>query len=105
MQDVIQEFGHDVAALVYWLTDPKEGNRQTRNLISAWRLASAPMAAKLIKFADILDNAHSIREHDRGFFTVWASEKRAILTRMLEVEGSGLTEHRLFKEAWSAVVL
>ena len=34
--------------------------------MSSWRLARAPMQAKLIKFADIIDNATSIREHDRG---------------------------------------
>ena len=70
--------------------------------MSSWRLARAPMPAKFIKFADIIDNAHSIREYDRQFFKVWAAEKRTILTRMLEVEGSKLSTYALFKRAWAA---
>jgi hypothetical protein len=62
----------------------------------------APLPAKLIKFADIIDNARSIGEHDRQFFKVWAAEKIAILTRMLEVVSSSLSEHALFKRAWSS---
>lgn len=63
------------------------------------------MAAKFIKFADIIDNSASVQEHDRGFFHRWASEKREILMRMLEVEGGSLTEHPLFNRAWKAVQL
>ena len=102
IQDIIVEFGADVAELVYWLTDAEEGNRERRTLMSSWRLARAPMQAKLIKFADIIDNATSIREHDRQFFKVWAAEKLTILTRMLEVEGGTLSNHALFKRAWAA---
>ena len=105
MQDIIREFGADVGELVYWLTDAEEGNRESRTLMSSWRLARAPMQAKLIKFADIIDNATSIREHDRGFFRLWAAEKVEILKRMLEVEGSGLSEHALFKRAWAATTV
>ena len=100
MKEVIEEFGADIAELVYWLTDAEHGNREARNLISSWRLARAPMQAKIIKFADIIDNAISISEHDPGFFKIWAAEKRAILTRMLEFEGSSLYEHNLFQQAW-----
>src|SRR5215207_7242132 len=56
MQEIIEEFGADIAELVYWLTDAEHGNREARNLMSSWRLARAPMQAKIIKFADIIDN-------------------------------------------------
>ena len=62
-------------------------------LMSAWRLSRAPFQAKLMKFADIIDNCASIRAHDPNFFKVVASEKKLILTRMLEIEGSGLADH------------
>jgi hypothetical protein len=58
--------------------------------------------AKLIKFADVIDNATSIREHDRQFFKVWAAEKLTILRRMLEAEGGSLSNYTLFKRAWAA---
>jgi (p)ppGpp synthase/HD superfamily hydrolase len=103
MQEVVQVFGRDISELVYWLTDIEEGNRTTRSLMSSWRLSRAPMAANYIKFADIIDNATTIQEHDRGFFRQWATEKREILMRMLEVEGGSLTEHPLFNRAWKAV--
>ena len=102
MQDIIREFGIDIAELVYWLTDAEKGNRESRNVMSAWRLSRAPMLAKLIKFADVIDNTNSIREHDPGYFPKYAEEKRVILTRMLEVEGSDLTKHALFNRAWKA---
>lgn len=102
MQEIVGEFGTDVAELVYWLTDAEKGNRETRTLMSAWRLSRAPIQAKLIKFADIIDNCTSIRAHDPNFFKVFAAEKALILTRMLEVEGSGLANHVLFKQAWNA---
>jgi (p)ppGpp synthase/HD superfamily hydrolase len=102
MQEIVAEFGTDVAELVYWLTDAEKGNRESRTLMSAWRLSRAPLQAKLIKFADIIDNCASIRAHDPNFFKVFAAEKELILTCMLEVEGSGLADHGLLKQAWSA---
>ena len=103
MQEIVADFGADVAELVYWLTDADKGNRDCRTLMSSWRLSRAPLAAKLVKFADIIDNCASIRAHDPNFFKVFAAEKELILTRMLEVEGSGLADHLLFKQAWNAV--
>ena len=102
MQDIIREFGTDVAELVYWLTDSEKGNRESRTLMSSWRLARAPIQAKLIAFADIIDNTTSIRGHDPAFFKVFAAEKTVVLTRMLEVEGSTLADHALFTRAWAS---
>ena len=73
--------------------------------MSSWRLARAPLPAKLVKFADIIDNATSMREHDPNFFRHWAAEKVEILMRMLEAEGGSLSSHALFTRAWSAVQL
>ena len=62
MQEIVAEFGTDVAELVYWLTDTEKGNRETRTLMSAWRLSRAPLQAKVIKFAR---HHRQLREHPR----------------------------------------
>jgi (p)ppGpp synthase/HD superfamily hydrolase len=62
--ELIREFGEDVAELVYWLTDPEDSEGPEKELLSAWLLSRAPMEAKRIKLADIIDNAEAIRRHD-----------------------------------------
>ena len=100
--DIVRAFGADVAELVFWLTDPDDSDEFV--LVSVWRLSRAPMQAKLIKFADIIDNAARKRQHaPPAAFKVWADEKALILTRMLEVERDDLSDHPLFKGAWSAL--
>ena len=86
IQELIAEFGDPIAELVYWLTDAEKGNRDSRKLMSAWRLARAPWDAKLIKLADITDNAGSITDHDPNFGPVYIAEKHVILERMAAIE-------------------
>jgi guanosine-3',5'-bis(diphosphate) 3'-pyrophosphohydrolase len=38
IQELYEEFGEEVAELVYWLTDAEKGKRRMRKLMSAWRL-------------------------------------------------------------------
>jgi guanosine-3',5'-bis(diphosphate) 3'-pyrophosphohydrolase len=85
LQEVRERFGDTVAELVFWLTDyqkPKDGNRDTRTLMSAWRLARAPKYAQIIKLADISDNTASIARHDPEFAKVYLKEKARLLGLM-----------------------
>jgi hypothetical protein len=61
----IQDFGEEIAELVYWLTDAEQGGRRMRKMMSAWRLGSAPWEAKMIKLAELIDNTKEICRWDR----------------------------------------
>jgi (p)ppGpp synthase/HD superfamily hydrolase len=102
LQDMVAEFGAEVAELVYWLSDLEKGTRQTRKRMSAWRLSRAPLEAKLIKLADLADNTPSIIQHDPDFAKVYLAEKELILSEMVRVEGDKITGLQLFKIASSA---
>jgi hypothetical protein len=68
--------------LVLNLTDasrPQDGNRKARKAIDRERLAHAPVSAKTIKLADLIDNASSIVEHDKNFARIYLAEKEALL--------------------------
>jgi (p)ppGpp synthase/HD superfamily hydrolase len=66
IQELYEEFGEEVAELVYWLTDAEKGKRQMRKLMSAWRLGRAPWDAKIIKLADLIDNTEDICRRPRA---------------------------------------
>jgi (p)ppGpp synthase/HD superfamily hydrolase len=86
--EILERFGDTVGMLVLNLTDasrPQDGNRKARKAIDRERLAHAPVAAKTIKLADLIDNASSIVEHDKDFARVYLAEKEALL----EVLGDG----------------
>jgi (p)ppGpp synthase/HD superfamily hydrolase len=76
-------FGDEVAELVWWLTDLNEpnalSNRDTRALMTCWRLARAPAEAQLIKLADVMDNTSSIARLDPQFAGVYLREKQRLL--------------------------
>ena len=101
--ELIREFGEDVAELVYWLTDPDESEDDVKHLLSAWRLARAPREAKIIKLADIADNADAILAHDPQRWPGFRAEKSAILDGMLRIEGSAFDAVPLFVRARAAL--
>jgi len=85
---LFDEFGADVAALVFWLTDQSkatDGNRKQRKKIDREHIAIAPPEAKTIKLADLISNTKSIVEHDIEFAAVYLEEKKLLL----EVLGDG----------------
>lgn len=98
-EELIETFGPEVSELVYWLTDAQDESKETRALLSAWRLARAPLEAKLIKLADMIDNTQDIAEHDREFARAFAAEKKIIVAKMTEAEGSQLSELPLYRHA------
>ena len=72
-----EQFGKQVAALVYQLTDisrPGDGNRAYRKALDRAHLAQASNEAKTIKLADIIDNTRDICKHDEKFARVYVTE-------------------------------
>lgn len=91
-EQIADVFGEDVASLVDWLSDkskPEDGNRATRKAMDRERLSRAPVRAKVIKIADIIDNSQSITKHDPDFAVVYMREKELLL----EVLGPDVMEH------------
>ncbi len=76
VQDIKDVFGEPVSLYVKDLTDcpPGYGNRAQRKIANDQRLAVCGDAVKIIKCADILDNMHSILEHDPKFAKVFMKE-------------------------------
>lgn len=85
IDEIRDEFGHDVADLVAWLTDVSQttdGNRKARKAIDRAHTAKAPPRAKTIKLADLIDNSRSIVERDPKFALVYLEEKRLLLPHL-----------------------
>jgi (p)ppGpp synthase/HD superfamily hydrolase len=101
--ELIREFGEDIAELVYWLTDPEDSEGSAKQLLSAWLLARAPIEAKLIKLADIADNADAIRHNDPARWPRFREGKGRILDRMAAFEGKGFEQLALFLQARAAL--
>jgi len=87
-EDVLANFGKEVADLVYELTDQftteayPDNNRAQRKVWEADRLARVSIEAKLIKLCDMIDNTSTIVEHDPGFAKVYLGEKLALYSAM-----------------------
>jgi len=103
LSELIRAFGEDVAELVYWLTDPEGTEGAEKELLSAWLLSRAPIEAKLVKLADIIDNTSAIRSHDRARWPEFRAGKSRILERMAAVEGKEFEQLALFAEARAAL--
>jgi (p)ppGpp synthase/HD superfamily hydrolase len=101
--ELIREFGEGVAELVYWLTDPEDSEGDEKDLISTWLLGRAPVEAKVIKLADIIDNADAIRVHDPARWPTFRKGKSSILDRMARIEDGSIAQLPLFTEAKRAL--
>lgn len=94
-------FGKEVLDAVVMLTDvskPSDGNRAVRKAIDKEHLSKASDMAKLVKIADLYDNAHSIPE-DHPFFSVFAEEAKAIL-EVIDLPGVDSSDYNWL--LWSA---
>ena len=88
LEDVLREFGPEVAGLVRWLTDvsqPSDGNRAVRKAIDRRHIEAAPSEAKTIKLADLINETESIARH----FTSFAEFNIAEKFKLLEVLRDG----------------
>lgn len=85
------EFGGAVTRFVLEATDvyTKEAypalNRAERKRCETARLYDIQPLTRLLKLADIVDNARSIRQHDAGFAPVYCAEMEALLRGPLAI--------------------
>jgi (p)ppGpp synthase/HD superfamily hydrolase len=84
LNEINHHFGDDVMQLVFWLTQASvlchfKGNRAARKKFDNDVFRGAPERAKLIKFADLIDNTSSIVQHDPEFAKVYLQEKKTLL--------------------------
>lgn len=99
LEEIAQTFGAEIGEIVFWLTDADGEEEPFQNMVSAWRLSRAPLEAKLIKLADLIDNTCTIRAHDPPYAETYLGKKALILTHMARVEGDALTRLPLYTEA------
>ncbi len=81
---LFDEFGVTVADGVMLLTDTEVGNRATRKMAAANRIARAPWYVQNVKLADILSNTISIVQHDPKFSVIYLNEVEYLLSKMCE---------------------
>lgn len=84
-EDLIKEFGEDIADLVDDLSDiskPEDGNRATRKAIDREHTAMASARAQSIKCADLVHNTLDIVSQDKNFAVVYLKEKEEMLKVM-----------------------
>lgn len=59
-----------------------ELNRAKRKQLEAERLGKVNPKSQSVKYADLIDNTHSIAEHDKNFAKTYLEEKRVIIGLM-----------------------
>lgn len=84
--EIYNLFGTEVAKFVYWLTDEKRGNKAMQRQISAWRVSRAPLEAKYIKLADIIDNTRNIVANNPDAAPEYLVEKKQAMWAMADEE-------------------
>lgn len=100
LDEILTEFGADVAELVEMLTDvsrPEDGNRATRKALDLAHTAKASPRAKTVKLADMISNAKDIGQHDPHFSRVYFVEKERLLAVLQEGHPT------LYERAWELV--
>ena len=84
-EDLVVQFGEEVAGLVVEVTDvskPEDGNRAARKALDLMHLTNASFDGQTIKFADLISNTKNIAKHDPDFARIYLPEKEAILTTL-----------------------
>ena len=92
LEQIRQEFGDEVAALVDDLTDVSgrsDGNRAARMAVDREHSARADARAKTVKLADVVDNLTDIVRFDPVFAQTYLMEKEQLLD-VLQEGDSGL---------------
>ena len=82
IEDIQQEFGDDVAALVADLTDVsklEDGNRRARKAKDRAHSGAASDRAQTIKLADLISNSTDIVKNDPTFAKLYTREKLLLL--------------------------
>jgi (p)ppGpp synthase/HD superfamily hydrolase len=85
---IYDQFGFEVARMVWWLTDvskPEDGNREHRKRLDRQHIAGAPAEVQTVKLADIISNLQSIRAHDAEFARIYFQEKHLMVEQCLQM--------------------
>lgn len=85
------EFGLEVANLVSDLTDVScaaDGNREARKRKDLEHTQAASARARLVKLADLIDNASSIITNDPGFARVYMAEMAQLLPVLADADAT-----------------
>lgn len=81
-EELVNEFGEDVADVVMMVTDvskPEDGNRKTRKAIDREHLSKADGRGRTVKLADIISNTRDIVKNDPDFAKVYLKEKLLLI--------------------------
>lgn len=115
LEEIDDNFGREVALLVYWLTDvakPEDGNRAARMKINRDHIEAAPAEAQTIKAADSTHNLLNCVATAGRFAEKYIPEKRAafeilhkadrlmmqVFDRVLTEQESQLKEKKLYHD-------
>ena len=98
--ELTEQYGTWISMSVMMLSDLEEGNRAHRNKMKQTRLAATPGIVQSVKYADILSNGVSIRQHDPKFWLVYKEETYELMQVML-AGNSELRQH-VMKELYGA---
>lgn len=89
LEEIRENFGEEVANLVFFLTDvsrPEDGNRATRKEMDALHYAKGPSESQTIKVADLIDNTKNISTLDNKFWEVYKIEKMRSLDLLTDAD-------------------
>ena len=77
------DFGFEVLKIVKALTNSKTGKREKRKILEAEMFADIDPeireSAYVVRLADVIHNAPSIRKHDKAFWKTYREEKENLL--------------------------
>lgn len=95
--EILKNFGKEIADGVLALSDLEEGNRSLRKRLSRERLGRADKRIQDIKVCDLISNTSSIVHHDPKFAKTYMREKRELLSYLTKAN------KRLLKIAYDMI--
>jgi (p)ppGpp synthase/HD superfamily hydrolase len=94
------EFGDTLAAYVGWLTDPSKDGDAAAKAKAHRRLASAPVEAKTIKLADLIENCATVLNHKPEIADTYLADKAQVMQLVADGNGPLYEEAKSIIERW-----
>lgn len=101
-EEILKEFGPEVAELVHFVTKASEhsdGVRAIRKEMDRVHYAKGPALAQTIKLADVISNSVDVVEHDPGFAKIYLVEQGNLVASLTA------GDYKLFELATEAIVI
>ncbi len=98
---ISEKCGSVVACLVEELTDiskPSDGNRETRKKIDRDHTAIISTGAKIVKLADLIDNAMDIKKNDKNFYVCFRREVLQLMPHLHGLDVLGVNSDYLYNK-------